>query len=442
MVQIINDPYRKGNRSANLGNAIGQSLADAIPKEVERYRLSAGLQNLSKEGGNLSPEEYLAKAFGIPGITPEMARQIGEFARQKSKGNALKDLQGQKNQPKPSPFPQPQPNETGEPQKGKAPSITKEEPFAKFQEGYIPPTKDQELADAGKRYNDNPALFNNDPQQAIDYVAAQTQRDKEIAESFKEKHKDLTSIQDNVVKRLQEHSDKLGVQIPANVYSKIEDKAIQATKPKKDHGQGLTEQEAIKEFGEELDKISRDYKSAETIGTAKVFTKSAQGNKDAIRSLREKFKKNDDLENFRDLLRAKNGLSASKASYMTYPVSENKTLNNTLEKLPILEKKVNFKKGFPEMEVPKEYLEQKTLEASNEILKSFDKNTSPLAVSEELKSRGYDPNIFMREIDKKRSELKLAEWQGRELDIPRDFTNTINDLWMFYFSGLDKLVEE
>jgi hypothetical protein len=241
---------------------------------------------------------------------------------------------------------------------------------------------------------------------------------------------------------LQEHSNKLGVEIPANVYSKIEDDAIQATKSKEDGGRGLTEQQAMKEYGDELDKISRDYKSIDTIGTAKIFTKSAQGNKEALRSLREKFKNRDDLENFRDKMRSKNGLSPSKASYLAYPVSENKSLNNTISKLPSLEKKIEYKRGFPEMEVPQEYLKQKTLEASEKILNSWDKNTSPLSVAEELKSKNYDPNVFMKELDKNREKLKLSEWQGRELDIPRDFTNTINDLWMFYFSGLDKLVEE
>ena len=54
-----------------------------------------------------------------------------------------------------------------------------------------------------------------------------------IAQAHQTKHENLTKLQDNVVNRLRTQYEKLGGNVPSNVYSKIEDEAVQATKPKK-----------------------------------------------------------------------------------------------------------------------------------------------------------------------------------------------------------------
>lgn len=83
MVQIISDPSR-GSLFGKIGKGFVQGLSETVPKEIERKRLSEGLQALAQQGQDLSPEQFLAKAYSTPGITPEMVRQFGELQRERN----------------------------------------------------------------------------------------------------------------------------------------------------------------------------------------------------------------------------------------------------------------------------------------------------------------------------------------------------------------------
>jgi len=80
MVQIINDPTR-GHISGRIGAGIGRGLADQLPKEIERGRLSEGLSKIGKDK-NLSPFEQFAQLSSIPGITPQMIQSGSELLKQ------------------------------------------------------------------------------------------------------------------------------------------------------------------------------------------------------------------------------------------------------------------------------------------------------------------------------------------------------------------------
>jgi len=97
MVQVIDDEY-SGNILGRIGKGLGKSLAEQVPKEVERYRLSSGLEALNKEQG-LSPKEYFTKALSIPGVgdRPEVVRQLSELSKHENIRNAYgkAGMQGQ-----------------------------------------------------------------------------------------------------------------------------------------------------------------------------------------------------------------------------------------------------------------------------------------------------------------------------------------------------------
>ena len=412
---------KQGDLFGRIGTGFGQGLSDQLPKEMERGRLASGLQQFEQDSAKLSPIQQLARLSAIPGITPQMIQSFGELGRQQSKSNALTNF---KNQPVASPFPK-QVDEKNVGNQSKIPSLTQEESFKKAQEGYIPPTQEQLYKEAGDAYNQNPGLFENNPSKAIQWAEDKALREEKINEAYLRKHENLTRIQDNVVNRLKDHSERLGVKIPSNVYSKIEDKAIQATKPKDQDGDGLTEQQAMKVYGEKLDKISRDYNSIKDVGNWGITSRPASETLRNLKSLQKKFAEREDTENFADSLIAQNKLSPVFAYSIAEPVYQNPKLNSQLSKIPPIYK---TKSEDPNYE---------TLLIAPKIGASLGEG-SPLAVAYELKKKGYDPSVWLDYADKNRKNLKLSGAQIRQIDKPNNLTGTLNDWWLSSWSGIEE----
>lgn len=419
MVTVLPDEGR--NVWGRIGKGFGQGLSEQIPKEIDRYRLSQGLKQFEQEAGGLTPLQQLTRLSSIPGITPQMVQSFGELAKQQAQAGAL-SRGVQPSEEKPKTFPKRKSEE--KPSEGPQ-SITKIDPLLATIQGSIPKTYDQILDRAGELFETNPALYKNDPNNAIQAALMEDQQNQAINVAQQNIRKSQQDVQSRVQDELKTQADNAGVEIPNNVYSEIENEALKAVNSGK-----MTELEAGKHYKNVLDSISRDYKALETIGNWNVLTRTPQGNKDALRSIRKKFKERNDLENLADNYISKNGLSPSKAYYLAYPVSEQKELNNALSKLPPLYK------------TPSEDPVLETNNISEKIAKLMGSEGSPLAIAEELKAKGYDPQTWMNYVDQNRKKLNLSERQGRELDKPRDFTPSLNDLWMFLFSGLDKLVEQ
>lgn len=81
MVQII----EQSDRFGKIGKSFGEGLAEQIPKEVDRYRLSSGLRNLEKEAPNLTPFQMYTRAASIPGISNQTLAGLPEVLRQQGK---------------------------------------------------------------------------------------------------------------------------------------------------------------------------------------------------------------------------------------------------------------------------------------------------------------------------------------------------------------------
>ena len=85
---------KKASIFGRVGTAIGKGLAEQVPKEAENYRLRTGLKSLADQAdkGYLSPAQFLAKAAGTYGATPQMIQSFGDLARQQ---NYLKSVDNQ-----------------------------------------------------------------------------------------------------------------------------------------------------------------------------------------------------------------------------------------------------------------------------------------------------------------------------------------------------------
>jgi hypothetical protein len=432
---------KKGNIFGRIGSGVGKGLAEQVPKEIERSRLASGLEELSKNN-NLSPFEQFTKLSSIPGITPQMIESGSHLLRQQGVSSALQEKANQENQQQSSPFPKTLNGQEGN--EKQSPSITTRTPIEATLNPYIPKSFDQLQQRAGQLLTNNPALYAKDPDKAYQAAVQEDAQEQAISTALQGKRQKEQAVQNKVEEGLKEQNQLLGAHIPGNVYSEIEDKALNAVRSKEDGGEGLTEQEAKKKYGKELDAISRDYKAVETVGSWKLLSRSPSDNKAALRSLQTKFKERNDQENLADTFISKNSLSPNKAYYLAYPISDHKELNNEILKLPSLEAKPSFKKGYFEKEDPAKEKQNKSLEISEKLAPLLRKNgdASPLSIAAEIESRGYDPKVWMDYIDKNRKKLNLTERQARELDKPRDFKNTLDDAWMFSFSGLDKLLEQ
>lgn len=422
---------QKANIFGQIGESLGKSLAETVPKEIERHRLSSGLRDFSKNAENMTPMQQMANLLSIPGMSNQGIESMGKLARNQQQSQAL--TQQQQKQPIQNPF-QPQEKAAASPMQDVSPSITKPQNLEEIQRGYIPPTQDEIVAKAGQLFNANPALYNNEPDKAIQAAEDAAIRQEKRAQAYQQQHQNLTNIQDNVVSRLKDHSSKLGVQVPANVYSKIEDKAIQATKPISEGGEGLTEQQAMKKYGNELDEVSRDYKDISTIGDWGVLGRSAKATLGMMDSVRKRFEARDDTENMADMMISENGVSPMFAYAVAEPVYRNPELTKVMRSLPELE---SIDTGF-ESVVPPEISKAETMKIVDKISSQMNNRDSPLAIAYILDKMGYDAQEWMDHLNKNVDELRLTPQQIRQISKPRkSLTPTMNDAWLSSFSGLE-----
>ena len=435
---------KQGNIFGRIGSGIGQGLAEQVPKEIERYRLANSLKEIGKNP-NAPMFEQFANLASAAGSNPQIVQSGTEILKLQAQGNALRGQGGKggagSGQAEPNPFQKHMDAVASKEAIKESPSITTRNPIDATLKPYIPPTREQNLARAGQLFDENPALFKNDPTLAMQAVENENQSNAAINQALQGQRVNEQNVQEKVQTDLKNQSKALGVNLPSNVYDEIETKAIQSVKSKADGGEGLTELQARKRYGKELDAISRDYKELETIGTMNLLTKKPRENKESIRSLRDSFKKRNDLENFADMLVAKNSLSPSKAAYLAYPISETKGLNNFINGLKPIERKLQFK-GYPEMAVPPEHSKRKTEDIVAKTAFHMGQTGSPLAIAEELKAKGYDPNVWIDYVRKNKKNLNLTAWQERQVNKAADFVPTYNDIWMFSMSGLDPLLEQ
>lgn len=420
---------KPGNIFGRIGTGIGKGLAEQLPKEIERGRLSAGLKELEGQK-DLSPFQQFSRLAAIPGITPQMIQSGSDLLRQQARGQALAHQQSMQNQPRPSPFPT-QTNK-GTPT-NLPPSITKGNILERVQEGYIPPTQDEIFEEAGRRYNENPALYGNDPNKAIEAAEVAASREQAINEAYTKQHEKLSHIQDNVVQRLKQQSDRLGVQIPNDTYSTIEDEAVQATKPKKDGGQGLTEQQAMKKYGKKLDDISRQYaKIGEITGGWAITGRSPSNTLRSLKGLQKEFAERKDTNNLALNLISDASITPKLAYSIAQPIYDVPEANKILKELPKLPTLKPLSKFIP-------LTTEETLEASEKLAPLLSKyeNLSPLAIAYELEKKGYDPDAWLQYVTDNKKKLNLRERQANQLDTPNNLFEPWNDWWLRAFTGIE-----
>lgn len=96
---------KNANIFGRVGSGIGQGLAEQIPKEIERNRLSSGLQAFEQEHQNLTPMQQLARLSAIPGITPQTIQSFSDLAKQQQQRASFERAAGRGTPPMPQASP-------------------------------------------------------------------------------------------------------------------------------------------------------------------------------------------------------------------------------------------------------------------------------------------------------------------------------------------------
>ena len=79
--------------SGRIGTGLGNYLAESIPKEVERSRLSSGLKELNQKK-NLTPFERFSELLAVPGLAnnPQALESASRLLEKQSLGNAYANI--------------------------------------------------------------------------------------------------------------------------------------------------------------------------------------------------------------------------------------------------------------------------------------------------------------------------------------------------------------
>lgn len=426
MVQIIpTQPSILGR----LGKGIGEGLSTTVPREIEHYRRTQGLKALA-ENPSTDPWQNFVDLSSVYGATPQMIQTGGELLKQRAQNNALSNYQTENesdlkfNEYSNLPI---RPNSGSD-----VPSTTTGDLFESVQKGNISPTTNERRSMAAQRFKSNQPRYKNDFNNAIAEVEEEISTNNEIFQQKKAQYDLLQDVADRTKKRLREHSNGLGVNIPENVYSDIENKVIDAIKPKSEGGRGLTEDQAVKEFTKnDLDPISRDYSALESFGDSSSIGARAEDSLRGLKNLQKSFDKRNDTENMADTLIARN-VSPDLSYAIAEPVSREPELNKKISSIPDLGVFYSLSRNLTQGQ---KLVKQKTEKISNELAPLLGKKGSPLAVAFELEKKGYDPEAWMGYLVDHVDELKLTDAQIRQLSKARPIIRSLPDWWYSIWSG-------
>lgn len=359
MVQVIDDPYRKGTAFGRLGKGIGQGLSDQIPKEVDRYRLSSGLQQLGKDAPNLSPFEQLTRFYSIPGVTPSMVesgtallREEATRANAKRRGEkANAAIQQNTNTASPQ-FDNTVNQQEIDPQKTIASNAAKhairtnEAGIAKPRPqqasvGLIRPFTqeeyDKELADFFTEFPNESiekgmAYVNDKEKRKVaeqEALVKQGQRQEAIEDSFR----------DLFDKELMKRTGKKTIEETYSLVSPESRKLLQDQGDIK-YAKSLasnnpkTKRQIVDEQVQEAKQLQNSWDSIRELKNKGIFDISWKNQNKIIERAAEPFRKIGNQEEYRNLLTNELDYPQQYASYFAFQIKDNKELNNYIAKQP------------------------------------------------------------------------------------------------------------
>ena len=431
----------QGNIFGRIGSGIGQGLAEQIPKEIDRGRLSSGLQQFEKDAAGLNPIQQLARISAIPGITPQMVQSFQELAKNQNQGNAYRRSAGgnpapgqQMNGMAPNASPQQpqsirdvqfgnmQPQQQGRnmPATGavnnqqQTPNVNSNENIPQVAPGnalnqqnltrlpWTPQQRQSTIAD----YIDQGFL----PDQAKQLQADDESRDLAEPGAHKERLKDIEEAKGKVRDTLKRHLETKLQKIGENLFEDVEGKMILNAE------RGMT-RDLIKNPKADIDNVANDwserlYRTAiakdkmRTLGKTTGFENFLKGDQ-SLKKLKEYqdiFKRSGNLEEFKNMLQGPDfGMSHQAAASVAYPPNKN------------IDKFLSTYRSSNQYDAPRKL--QEARKAAIELEKDIGPDDSVLSIARSLSERDpfFDQQSFLDQISEDKDEIGLNERQRLEL---------------------------
>lgn len=465
-----------------IGTGVGKGLAEQLPKEMDRGRLSEGLNQFAQKSNDPLMKQY-AQLLSIPGITPQAVQTFGELAKQQSSRNAYANRSrgsNQENQPNPGfnlneapqfgqlpgkvqrqnnggyqePSELVRPEETGQPQVS-PPNPTRPEALPG-----IPWTQDQYLDSVAKYAeqfpNDNPASWE---QRARGEEARMLSR-PEAFQRYDQYLKDKsTEIESEFNKQLKLHLQKEGGETFKDVPGDLQSNMIRTIERRIKQNPRLNVADAVKEGVNQLFEFSKSKNKVDELATKPFYDFLTPSKRDAnykslgaISNIYNELDRNDEL--FQKLRSHSTpvekdaqgnvvkpqvigfGLSPQEAAALSYPVKNQPELKSYIDN--VKPKKIKFgagtiggiKGGGPFEDTAKDAVSH----AINIEKYLNDPKASILAIAKELKGKDpyFNERAFFDQIrqDSEEGRIKLWPFQKNELiNAESDVSPNWGDLW-------------
>lgn len=400
IVQILeqNDPFGR------IGSEFGKGLAQQIPKEIERKRLSEGIKKFSPE---------LAEAYNVPGVldNPQVAQQLMQYVQSNRAKEAVRGRQS-------SGMPGINvPNAIQEAripgQQGSQSSQERPTQFNRESSNYLRPDSADEIDRKAVDLSDRTGLPFSQAQEI-----EQRNSDKRIAsESAFEARASLGSQEFN--KELDSILQKQGLEsnndIPYEMRTEYDNLV------RNDIDNGASPIQAAKSRAKQLLDIAKVRQQLSTEAVKKFYSTTPSASRKSIRDIRKAYKDVGKLELYKQDLTSKVGMSPSYASSVAFPVSEHPEIKSEISKVS-----ENPKKTF------------------DKIVSSLGKNDSLQSIAVALENKG-GRGTGERFFDTIRAlnfanDVDLTERQARELNEGFKYNPSLTDVW--YTSLLGKRGEE
>lgn len=457
---------KPANPWGRLGASIGQGLAEQVPKEVERTRLSSGLKELGKKESSGNAYDQISELLSIPGMTEQKAQILFPYLqKQIAKNELAKRAGGQSTQPQqnintqnvagsPSIQSQAQTNNIQnapanqvpfnanqvENQPNQLKTIITPESVKNAQEVFVPLNYQQRIQEKNRLIQENPASFPDDATAEQEVERLENLREKEIL-AKKAGYQNLQALQNSVIEKFDNRAKTIGVtdRLPVEILASLRDRA------EDEIANGGDLEQVTRKYADKALALDKDLTTVDRIG-ASWGLKNADSNIETLKSIGEIFRKEGFGELYVNYIQASQNLSPNAASEIVYPIKNNRKLYEEIKSLPdknlivrgAVKNLIDFTGIGPSSRVPKKEMDK----ISKELAPLITKDSSLLNTAMYLDDKGYSSKDFMDYIEKQWNlgNISLSKEQQNELKKPHQYIPTLGDL--FYRSqGLFKPIK-
>lgn len=390
-----------------VGKSLGTGLSEQLPKEIDRTRLAKGLQELRQQGQQgMNPFDAAVKIFSLPGLRPEVAATLMPLFQQELLRQQGQQQANQSNQPS-----QGQPNTSGVTPQGTASPISAEaQPFvgvgkqASIPSPYWDNSKKESMA--RQKMAQNPTLY-------PDYNTALGAVDKEEQVGIT-RYNEIGTLFDGRLADYLQKQNKSGTweNIPEEYLDKFRQQAYAKTLTG-----NVSPEDAAREQAQDALQFS---KVREELKGKNFFNKTSRGHKKTYLDSLPAYERFGAKELFVQDLKNYHNISEPVAKAIAYPLSSE--MKNAMS----IYKNVDFVKNSVKPEKEK-------ISDITEVIENINPDDSINTIMLNLKSKGFDDNLFIDTIKKlyQSDKLNLTKQQKNELDTIKPYPRvTMPDMWI------------